>query len=92
MAKNRKTRKQKLISDLRYKEPTSFIQTQQPEKKEMPKAFTYNSSAHLSGTTNTTVLTQDYQHVTRDLLKTAIATGVIVILELILFFSTKGFS
>ncbi|MBI2034751.1 MAG: hypothetical protein HYT11_03415 [Candidatus Levybacteria bacterium] len=85
MAKKRKTRKQKLTSDLRSQvHHVSSVNEQQ---------FTYTPSAHISQSTpNTVILTQDYQYVTKDLLKTAIVTGVIVAFELILFFSTKGLS
>ena len=93
MAKKRKTRKQKLTSDLRSQvQHVSIVNEEQPKKKETPGAFIYTSSVQLPQATNITVLTQDYQYVTKDLLKTAMVTVMIVSIELILFFSTKEFN
>ncbi|MDP2649819.1 MAG: hypothetical protein Q8P10_03160 [bacterium] len=94
-----KTKQQKIISNLRRQlqlknsatqsEPlqkVNHIDTQVVQKNEnLNKAFSYSPNKSFAKTT-----TVSYNYLPHDLLKTAILTGSILTLELILFFLSKN--
>ncbi len=82
MAKKRKTRQDKILAGLRFHGQNTSVANEQ---------YIYTSDPHVSQGRNTIVLTQDYRYVTKDLLKTAIVTGVIICIELVLSFIVKNF-
>ncbi|MBI4080599.1 MAG: hypothetical protein HY430_02400 [Candidatus Levybacteria bacterium] len=88
MAKNRKTRKEKKLADLRH---TSFVEgrtiTASQPTQEPPRGISYSfSSASPSPLqTKTSVAAIDYSYVKTDLLKTTLLTSAIIIAELVLF-------
>lgn len=85
MGKRRKTYKEKLISDLRRKvysleglNTASF----EPEKK--------NQQANRPSSTSSAVLLQNpYPYLLKDISKTAILTGSIIAVQILLFFVLK---
>jgi len=91
MPKNKKTRKQKILSDHRrhqnpvavnsysFEKPTISIQT--PQEPPAIPSRPPNSSA---------IATSDYHYLFADLLKTMILTGSIIVGELILRYFAKG--
>ncbi len=99
MSKNRKTRRQKILSDLRHhvslspKIPLSSITDVENEPAQQSRfQYTFSSSvtevAQARGVQ--TISLHQYTYLSKDLLKTAIVTGCIVALELVLAFGLKG--
>ena len=79
MGKRRKTYKEKVIADLRRK--VYSLEAQKPSKTmhNMPMS-----------TTATTVTISSHAFLTRDIFKTGILTGIIVLIQLILYFLMKN--
>lgn len=83
MAKARKTRQQKIKAELKRKEnpPTqvvSSVQFQLPELNSMPKVVTPTKQITQD------IAIGDYKYLSRDLLKTTITVGIVIVAEVIL--------
>ena len=91
MAKKRRTRKQKILRDTRQKQAVSVGQ----KSEDIPmKAHTQHASPNTqiiakSQPKSSVITTAQYQYLPKDLIKTAMLTGAIVLAELILFFVSK---
>lgn len=98
MSRKRKTRRQKMLADLRHQVSLSS-DTKSPiePEAEAPLAtlnryqFTFATATKDTPyqRVQTTVL-PTYSYLSKDLLKTAIVTGSIVIIELVLTYGLKG--
>lgn len=86
MSKRKKTRQQKIITDLRRKLILDTRYPQSPLVFAKPKEIKNNYQDALP---TSTALLQNYPYIKRDLLKTAFLTGSIVVLELLLSFLLK---
>jgi hypothetical protein len=94
MAKQKKTRKQKALSDLRHKAPHSKRET--PPSSELiteeegskSNIFTYTLQSTTASTTSAfrTTNSAEYSYIIHDLKKTALLTFAIVALQLMLYF------
>jgi hypothetical protein len=94
MAKKKKTRKQKILSDLRHQQPLSHSEQsvidQADTATQTPRStlFQYTANTPTTSVTKTplrsTAIT-DYHYLGHDLRKTAILTGAIVIAQVVLF-------
>lgn len=94
MPKKKRTRKEKLQSDMRRQTPRATV----PQPQETI-ATTYSVSEMLTPSPKVTspesimkqqtIITSDYAYLNRDLLKTTLLTGTIVALELFIYFFTK---
>jgi hypothetical protein len=86
MGKTRKTHREKLIADLRRK--VYSLEAQQPSfSQEKESKSIVNMPYH---TASTTIAIKSHVYLTRDLFKTSILTGIIVLIQLILFFLLKN--
>lgn len=87
MPKRKKTRKEKIVADVRRETNPVPVYT-------VPAIVLTKKSSVPQHTTHTakpvTIATTDYHYLSKDLLKTGIFTGVIVALELVLHFFLKG--
>lgn len=86
MPKNRKTRKDKKLTDQRKNTTVAFVQqsTRQNEKVEMTAqtdTTVKNKPTHLQ---HTTISTSEYNYIFQDLLKTVILTSSIIIAEIVI--------
>lgn len=89
MARYRKTLKQKKIADLRHKF-YSFDQAQLgPNSKSVPSVKP-NVFSQAKNVATTASLTNKYPYLLHDISKTGILTGVILIVQIILFFLLKN--
>lgn len=86
MSKHKKTRQQKIIADLRRQLILGGGYPQSPLVFAKPKEVKNNYLEVLP--TSTTSL-QNYPYIKRDLLKTVLLTGSIVVVELLLSFLLK---
>lgn len=89
MAKKRKTLRQKRNLDNRLQTQQTTPPLQETSQDQlMPKPYEYVTKLDQTSSRPTIhVITQDYQFVSKDLLRTAIVTTAIVAAQLILFFS-----
>ena len=90
MPKKKRTRKQKMVGDLRQTTnqqplPTEQMQTYSVEKKAIvaPKIVAPAHSAK-------TIATSEYRYLSKDLLKTVLLTCSIIVIELVLQRLTNG--
>lgn len=98
MSKHKKTRQEKIISDLRHKLQIQNQITSSPETPTLKYEFKRNSGIGVKSNTikfnnqQKTNLTEvkTYPYLIHDLLKTGILTLSIVILECLLLFSLKS--
>lgn len=106
MPKRKKTRREKVISDLRRKtDPSSSQETNSlsyslPEKQKTTEAFPEISSTKKSANPNAAAIAGsmesgpinviEYRSVSTELKKIILLTGSIVALELLIFFFAKG--
>lgn len=102
MAKERKTRRQKILADQRRRhEMASTLEVRRTSQKEQPAvSFTQTSSTALDSKIlapamdtkplSHTITTNNYQYLSSDLRKTVVLTGSIIIVALLLRFLTKG--
>lgn len=89
MAKHRKTRKEKVVSEKRRQTPSVAPATDGSASSPL---FTISSSpsvANQSPVTSTAIGTHQYDYVKADLIKTTILTSSVIIAELILAFVIK---
>ena len=79
MGKRRKTREEKVIADLRRK--VYSLEVQKPSKtiQNMPIS-----------TTTTTITIKSHAFLTRDIFKTGVLTGIILLTQLVLYFLLKN--
>ncbi|MBP6882359.1 MAG: hypothetical protein KBC15_02260 [Candidatus Levybacteria bacterium] len=88
MAKKRKTRQEKISSDLR------------PHSASLSSSGTFSYSAPTNSKGNlpnsssiagiTSIHTNDYSYVGKDLIHTALITGAIILVELVIFFFIRS--
>lgn len=78
MAKQRKTRKEKMLHDKRLVTPQE-VSSSQPESR----IFTYNTTANTTSSTPTAAPVE-YAYLTHDLLKTTLLTISIIVVEILL--------
>ncbi|HSW47860.1 MAG TPA: hypothetical protein VLG67_02155 [Candidatus Saccharimonadales bacterium] len=93
MAKKVKTRKQKILADLRRVSVSSTEKKVDTTVYSLPKINTATNSIpsiKIKTSTQTTVATSSYNYLSKDLLKTIFLTGAIVIVELVIRFTVKG--
>jgi hypothetical protein len=83
MPKKKKTLKQKIQSDQRQREPSNA------QSYSLPTPATHVLEKTVKPV-RTHVITTDYSYLSRDLSKTAILTGLIIIGELLIRFFTRG--
>ncbi len=86
MAKNRKTKKEKLRSSTRVKTAPSPAEMNEVLPSESSSLFTFVSQASDSQVKRSTVSTAQVSHLREDLLKTSTIVGAIILAEIILFF------
>lgn len=87
MAKKRKTRSQKISSDLRQKDLSSKAS---PEHSlPLTSAPTTSNDLPIPSTNSRHAVSSEYKFVSHDLIKTSSITGAIIIAELVLFFLVK---
>ena len=85
MAKRRKTRKEKLMSDQRKVTPQAHTSESATSS---PSLFSIPSSSHAPAAASNANF-HEYDYVTKDLRKTAILTASLVIAEIVLAFILK---
>lgn len=96
MPKKKKTRKQKIVSDQRRQTSPTVSHVSKVTLSEHPKERPTTPSIHpeqvvQKPTLSHAIATNDYLYLSRDLLRIATLTGVIVIIELLLrFFVLKA--
>ncbi|MBI4084437.1 MAG: hypothetical protein HY431_00885 [Candidatus Levybacteria bacterium] len=98
MSRKRKTRRQKMLSDLRHhvslsSDPTPSQETEVEAPVAASSRFQYTFSAAKTRSAKPqaqTVALQTYDYVSKDLFKTALVTGSIVIVELVLAYGLKS--
>jgi hypothetical protein len=85
MPKKKKTRRGKILTDLRRQPTHTFSQTssvlsslKSVEEKEEEPVISHSSPLHMSP-----ILTSDYRYLSRDLFKTALLTGLIIVAEVV---------
>jgi hypothetical protein len=92
MAKRRKTRREKILSDARAKK---IFSKQNDNLLETGRAetFTYSfqptNTNSFSASTIQTTSSSTYPFLIKDLLRTAIVTGIVLVFELVLFLAQK---
>jgi hypothetical protein len=89
MPKKKKTRKQKQLADVRRQTETitphtATVENHQPVREEHVIASTPHASRPQRHLAHQSIATADYTYIRKDLLKTVILTGTIIVLELIL--------
>lgn len=92
MPKKKKTLKQKKLSDLRREQEPVVSPLSVSEKNTFQKSEAIPAQPMKTHQTavQQTIPTSNYNYLSSDLLKTAIVTGVIIVLELLLHYLGKG--
>lgn len=103
MTKKRKTKKEKLIAELRHKlasksidhssdKNDTYVKENIEHKEEKRNYFTFQSNANRSNQlqASKSFNSSGFNFVTRDLYTTALLTGAIIALEIILFIFLKN--
>lgn len=92
MAKYKKTRQQKIISDLRKKLQTVSEETVETNNQSN-QGFSYQYSANKRTNqqpTKSASIKNDYSYLSHDIFRIGILTGTIILAQLILFFLLKN--
>lgn len=96
MAKRRKTKRQKVLSDTRHSVSTPRLsQSQEELSSEIPHqetSYIFESVKHTPRTQAQQIISvSDYKYLQMDIRKIALVTALITITELGIFWSTNGF-
>jgi hypothetical protein len=88
MAKNRKTRKEKIRASQRLTSASSTTASEPSETaSESRTTYSFSSDSPIAASTRGTTETALTSHLREDLLRTGIVTGAIILAELILFYT-----